>query len=492
MPAETASRSAVGSTPRAMPSEPLNDAVQWSEGMLLAPQHLQQADLYWQQQLRYRLAQITPHYWGVAEVMLDEVQLAAGIVKLLKLECVMPDGTPVVYPGNYTDLALEVDISAAMPGMPLRVSLLMPRRLAGGADTALLRHVVVQGEVAMDENTGASAVPVDRLRPRIRLWAGGAIPAHYQVCPLLEVTRRVEAQRYELGPYHPPMLRWGAGEFLATQGLPQRLRSLNKALWLKLHELGGDRRDDGPEDAALLGGDARRQLDMARRLATVLPRLGLLVARPEGNALAMYDTLAEVAGAMAYFGANPIVPMFDVYRHDDCEPQFRRAVDYIERKLGYVDTRNELLAFERVAPGRFRRELSATQGAELIVELRSASATALSDTERQEFEAWLAHARIATESLIANARRTRDSARVRLLRPDECVQRQLRAGAAMFLIENDPKGPALVWPGQPVVIEGQPGGGEPAVVLQVQPRVPATAPPARPASSSPVLGEVYA
>lgn len=497
MSVQTPSRPAGASTPRAAPSEPLSDAVQWSEGMLLAPQHLQQADLFWQQQLRYRIAQLTPHYWGVAELVLDEVLLATGVVKLLKLECVMPDGTPVVYPGNYHDVALEVNVAAAMAASsaqasePLRVSLVMPRRLGAGNQTAVPRHEVVHGQVADDENGGAGAVPVDRLRPRIQLWAGGHIPAHFQACALLEVARRVDAQRYELTPYHPPLLRWGAGEFLAAHGLPQRVRGLNKALWLKLHELGGDRRDDGPEDAALLGGDARRQLEMARRLATVLPRLGLLVARPEGNALAVYDALAEVAGAMASFGANPIVPMFEGYRHEDCEPQFRRAIDYIERKLGYVDTRHELLAFDRMAPGRFRRELSAHQGAELVVELRGPHAAALSDTERRDFESWLCAARIAAESLIGAARSTRNSARVRMLRPEECVQRHLRAGAAMFLIENDTLGPPMVLPGQAVVIEGQANGAEPAVVLQVLPRAPQAAPATRAAASLPVLGDRY-
>lgn len=489
--------------PRAPFSEPLNDAVHWWEGMLLAPQHLQQGDLYWQQQLRYRLAQLTPCYWGVAELALDELKLVDGIVKIDRLEAVMPDGTPVVYPGTYEGVALELDLAPQLsqPGAALRVALLMPRRLPNGSDVSLPRHEVVKGEDVVDENTGDSAVPVDRLRPRIRLWAGGDIPAQYQACPLLELQRRVDAQRYELAAYHPPLLRWGAAEFLGGQGLPQRMRTLNKALWLKLRELGGDRRDDGPEDASLLGGDLARQLDMARRLAAVLPRFGLMAARPEAAALSVYDTLAEVAGAMAAFGANPIVPMFDVYRHDDCEPQFRRALDYIERKLGYIDTRHELLAFERVAPGRFRRALGAHAGHELIVELRAAGSGPLSDAERQAFKDWLSEACIAVEPLHPAVRKARDSAQVHLLSAEDCARRQLRAGAAMFLIQNEHLGlpdnalHALLAPGQPLVIEGQAGGAEPALILLVQPHAPAArgAPPAkRSVTDVPVLGDVHA
>ncbi|XHS77601.1 type VI secretion system baseplate subunit TssK [Burkholderiaceae bacterium UC74_6] len=465
-------------TPATAPyAPPLSDAVQWSEGMLLAPQHLQQSDLYWQQQLRYRLAAVTPCYWGVAELALDETKLPEGKVRIERLECVMPDGTPVVYPGSYKE-PLELDVTAlAQPdGVPVRISLLMPKRLAGAESGPAARHEVVNGDPIVDENGGFNAVPVDRLRPRILLWAGAErIPPQFQVCPLLEVQRRPGVQRFELGRYHPPLLRFGAADFLGAQGLPQRLRSLNRELWMKLRELGGDRRDDAAEDPSPLGGEAQYQLGMARRLATVLPRLGLLAARPEGATLPVYDLLAEVAGAMASFGANPIVPMFDVYRHDDCEPQFSRALEYIERKLAYIDTRHEWLPFERLANGQFSRKLGTVPSQGLIIELRSATSTAVTETERRDFALWLQNACIASEGEHAAARQARVSAKVRALKPEACTRLHLRSAAALFLIEPTSLGdqPLLV-PDQVLLIDGMSTAGQPpAAVFLVQARTPA-------------------
>jgi len=53
---------------------PLPDAIQWSEGMMLSPQHLQQNDRYWHAHLRHRLQAVAPHYWGVLKLHVDIVK----------------------------------------------------------------------------------------------------------------------------------------------------------------------------------------------------------------------------------------------------------------------------------------------------------------------------------------------------------------------------------------------------------------------------------
>ncbi len=467
--------------------EVLPDAVQWSEGMLLSPQHLQQADAYWQSQLRHRLAQVTPCYWGLGVLELDAVALAGGVVNVQRLECVMPDGTPVVFPGTYTE-GLELDVSDQLQrgGAALRLRLLMPLRLGGGSTEGTLpRHDVIEGRPVADENTGNAnsglAVPVDRLRPRIQLFAGGAVPAQYQACPLFELHWPAEAHQVQLGAYHPPMLRWAAADFLGHQALRRRVRAINEALWLKLRELGRDRRDDAPDDEHSLDADGRRQLEMARKLAAVLPRLGLLAARAEAAPLAVYDVLAEVMGAMAGFGANPIVPMPAAYRHVDCEPQFARALAYIERKLGFVDSQQQWLAFEQVAAGCFERRLPSSPGDELVIELRGATGLPPNESERRWMAQWLAQACIAADAQQALAQCTRVSAAVRLLSAAECRQRRLDPAAALFVVGNEVldvpgHGRQALWAAEStLVIDGRAMAGAPdslvpAAVLLVQAR----------------------
>ena len=51
--------------------------VVWSEGMLVSPQHLQQADLYHERMLDCRLTATTPLGWGITALQLDAGALAA-------------------------------------------------------------------------------------------------------------------------------------------------------------------------------------------------------------------------------------------------------------------------------------------------------------------------------------------------------------------------------------------------------------------------------
>lgn len=456
----------------------LPDLVQWAEGMLLSPQHLQQSDAYWQEQLRYRLAQAVPDAWGLGSLEIDAARLQEGKVRVTRLECVLPDGTPVVFPGSFTS-GLEIDIAKPLANEPkgLRISLVMPARSGASTrrDASLKRYDLVQGAFAIDENTGVGTVPVDRLRPRISLWAGGNIPAQYVACPLLDLVRNSSSRAVEMGSYHPPMLRWQAADALGRLSLRRRLQLVNDALWGKLRELAGNRADDGPDDGA--GGASRGSLETARRLAAVLPQFALIVARPEARPVQVYDSLAQVVGAMAAFGSNPIPPLLDAYQHDNCEPQFRRALDYVVRKLSYINTSYEFLEFGREGT-RFSRRLPADTGAEIIVELRLPEGRAAAHSDRLALEIWLRDACIASRDLLPDALRARVSARPRLLGADEMARRNLRAGGALFAIDNeafelDGKGrQPLMQAGHELVIDGYAGGGglQPDTILLYQPK----------------------
>src|SRR3954468_12063501 len=74
--------------------------VVWSEGMLISPQHLQQADLYHERLLDARLGALAPFSWGVAHVALDPGALGAEQVKLTSFLGVLPDGLFLRFDGG--------------------------------------------------------------------------------------------------------------------------------------------------------------------------------------------------------------------------------------------------------------------------------------------------------------------------------------------------------------------------------------------------------
>src|SRR6186997_2561584 len=65
----------------------------WSEGLLMAPQHLQQLDLYHERLLSLRLDAVSHLNWGVLSVEFDRRVLGAGQIQLTRFRGVLPDGS---------------------------------------------------------------------------------------------------------------------------------------------------------------------------------------------------------------------------------------------------------------------------------------------------------------------------------------------------------------------------------------------------------------
>jgi type VI secretion system protein ImpJ len=113
----------------------LPDAVQWWEGMLLSPQHFQQNDIYWQQHLQHRMRCVAPHNWGVRHLRIDHAALANGNVNISELECLLPDGLAIAFPGSYAPQTLELNVKdlCKSDGKPIRIWLVVHERGASAA-----------------------------------------------------------------------------------------------------------------------------------------------------------------------------------------------------------------------------------------------------------------------------------------------------------------------------------------------------------------------
>lgn len=255
-------------------TEFLPDAVQWSEGMLLSPQHFQQNDIHAQAMLHQRLAALTPNTWGVRHLKLDTARLADGFIKVTECDAVMPDGLPLVFraAGAMHSLNLEVATKCIADGRSVKVFLTVPPRVGAMEmpSTSIHRYESLAGKATLDEVTGIGDVVVERQRARIELYAQGSVPAGYVALPLLEVLRDPQGA-IALGSFHPPMCRLGASAFLGARGLQQQFAARRDSMWAKLRELVASGCDDAPEAVAIMGAEARMHLRVARELARQSP-----------------------------------------------------------------------------------------------------------------------------------------------------------------------------------------------------------------------------
>lgn len=469
-------------------NEFLPDPVQWSEGMLLSPQHFQQNDIQWQAMLHQRLLGLTPNAWGLRHLQLDATRLADGVVRVIECDAVMPDGLPLAYRAMTAGFELSVTVEARFAAdgapAPVRVYLAIPPR-SGALDvpsTTIRRYENLPGRKTLDEVTGIGDVVVERQRARFELFSEKDLPSGYHALQLLEVVRDAYGA-VALTSYHPPMFRIGASAFLGAQGLQQQFAALRNDMWEKLRELAGTGVDDAPESVAVLGEEARMHLRVAREIAACLPLVDTLLFDPLSSPAQAWSAMAQIVGRMAAVGGNPRPLAMDPYRHADCYPQFQSALAFVKRKLSLINTDWDSPEFIRVGEGTYERRLPEDSPQTVYLELRTREGQSAND-----LQAWLSEARIASEDLLPVLRQRRlPGASVRVLSAREVAGLGLRANALICAVTSQrlemPQGPVDSFrAGRAMVVQGDAMHAPAAIILHHRKHA-AARPPATAAST---------
>ncbi|MBL8473646.1 MAG: type VI secretion system baseplate subunit TssK [Rhodocyclaceae bacterium] len=452
-----------------MPSDiaPMNadlpDAVQWSEGMLLSPQHMQQNDIAWHALAARRMAAQRPDYFGLLSLALDERAWGDGWLKIAQLSAILPDGLPVEFPlaedAREIRLNLNEEKRLTPNGKPLRIWLAIARRGVDAArqDGYLQRYFSLPGELVADENTGADPLPVARLRPNLVLLADEKLLPHYVAMPLMEVQRDADGH-LQRSAYVPPMLRLGGGGFLGEYGLHACLEDLSRRVWRKLRELAeqGDDADGGGVQARL-----------ARQLAAAMPYFDVTACDPDSHPREAYRALALLVGQAAGLAGAPLPPLMSAYRHEDSAPQFGEGIAFVARRVDAIVSNLERLPFTNAGESGFVRRLDVDAHTDrLLIELKPRAGQTLKD-----MQSWLAGARVASDDLLPMLRQRRlPGANVRLLDDAERQAMGLSPSATLFVVNNqqidrgDGLGPVFR-AGRPLVIQGAADRSMPAGIL---------------------------
>jgi type VI secretion system protein ImpJ len=452
----------------------LPQAISWSEGMLLSPQHFQQSDIYWGRVLHHYMSVMQPWCWGVQDMAVDVTELVKGKVVIERLRCVMPDGLLVDYPGHYAPQPLTLDLSkhdwATQP--KVLVQLRVPVRGKGAASNIgdMQRYTVEPGTLEADENTGGDDIAVDRLQPCISLVAGDAIARSYSAMPLLEL--QGDARGVQLTDYHPPMLRIAGCAFQAENSLQVLLKKLSEAVWIKYRELLGLRFSD--RDARFTG-DTNPQVLAARQLAVGMPLFDVQLQADVTHPYDLYKTLAQLVGLTSAIGSAEPPPAMAAYLHEQCMPAFRIGIDYIQRQLARLNAGYMAIDFEQVGAAGFRCQLPAGVAVDkLLIELRPRQGQNASHLNQ-----WLSGARTATEDLIyLLVRRRYPGATTRVAAATTVAALNLRPGAYVYEIDNGnidvdaQTTRLLIVDNAMLVILGEPDDNVPAGITLYLPRAP--------------------
>lgn len=314
---------------------PLIPAIQWHEGMLLAPHHLQQLDLRYHQALSYHTQLLSPFHWGIINYTLDQVLLASGVVRLLTCEAILPDGTLVNYNADQHP-RVEVDLTpnkAFLATENWYVYVGVHQAASHGQ-----RYFSWEGEEVADMHVVDNVIRIPRLLPRLELIASQHPPASFCGFPLLKVTCPEEA--YVTLPFTPPCFHVDSASPLGQRcgAFVRRIREKASVLSEKWQNQVG---------SALMHETAH----LLRPLIQLLPLLEGLLQSEKLHPYQIYQLLCQASGNIAALRLGQLPPVTPAYNHDDILETFTPLLDQTESVIKSLEQEYFIQIFQK--EGRF-------------------------------------------------------------------------------------------------------------------------------------------
>jgi len=403
--------------------QPIVDPVEWFEGMLLAPQHFQLMNARVDSLVAWHTLAAAPFSWGVRRLVFDHGLLPAGVLRVLALDAILPDGTAVTYSAESSqqgrlELSLE-PFAEALANGPIDFYLTLPVSASARNDGELRRFRSTAGVPVEDAVSEAPPADIPRLVPELGLTAGELPSAMVVSLRLGSVYRDNEVVR--LGERLPPLIEIARDNPLWTtvSALLGQLRG-KAAFVARQSAIPSSKTEDRLTQLELK--------DRLRSLVAALPLAEATLRTPHLHPLALYLALAALSGSLSMLMPTGLAPVPPDYDHADplavFTPLLRSLRDAIsEVSEGYRERKFEF------RHGAFEIALQPEWvGERLVVGLRGQS--------DRDLRAWMEGATVGSQSVYPSLRSRRVLGAERRV-VDHAEELGLRSGSGYLLFEID-------------------------------------------------------
>ncbi|MFI5447674.1 type VI secretion system baseplate subunit TssK [Polaromonas sp. UC242_47] len=418
-------------------SFPVEERIQWHEGMLLSPQHFQQTSSRLDSLVAWHTLLAAPFAWGVRRLKIDTGLLPAGIVRVLQLEAIMPDGTSVSYVSdNALHGTLELSLAPFAEELghgPLNVYLILPVTKSMRDKGSPARFRSVASSPVDDEVSEAMPADVPRLLPNLSLVAGPVPSGLYTSLRLGTVYK--DNELIKMGDALPPLLE------MPKEG----------ALWDRVSAFVGQLRGKAAFVAKQTAVPSSKtedrlayleQRERLRNLMTGLPQIEAVLRTPSLHPYALYLALCALLGPLSMLKPGALPPVPPAYDHADPLLVLNPVLDALQDSLLEISQEYREHKFE-YRHGAFEISLLPEWvDKQLVVGLRG--------QPEKDLIAWMNGAIVGSQSAYASLRERRVLGAVRS--PIEVAQElgvRASSGYTLFSIQTSA---ALTLANEPLIV----------------------------------------
>jgi len=327
----------------------------WGEGLFLRPQHFQRQDLYHEMRVVDLGRATHPYLWGIRTLNFDADALAAGILRITALACILPDGEMISAPDR-DELPEPANLSALDKfgdGIVFHVAL--PYLKDFGPNFSAQRDAATQAQAyryyqhevpAPDLYTNAIESDLTILKKSLRLLSEHDNREQFVSIPVARV-RSNSSGGYELDPdFVPPALT-----IASCAPIYLTVRRLMETLQAKAHALYGYHREPTVNVVEFRSGDIA-SFWLLHTVNAACASLQHLFHHPALHPERLFHELLTLAGQLLTFSKAYSLSDLPVYQHAGPGPGFAK-LDHIIRELleTVISSRYFSIPLAEVKPG---------------------------------------------------------------------------------------------------------------------------------------------
>lgn len=395
----------------------MTPAVQWHEGMLLSPHHFQQQEVRNEQKLAHHMYLLPYPHFGTCVLQIDPILLTEGIVRILYVEAVMPDGLIVIYKDGKDLPPLELALDKNDSEILVHLCLASSHFIEGSTISGDFPRYYSVPHTAVDLNTGENSLEIPALVPRLFLhpsiapWATGF--------PIMRI-------KYEDGFFSESAFSGPCFFVLHETPLWQKCATLSARIREKTVYF-------SERYASLAGTPLFIETSLIlRTLLNALCAFEAMVHGPLTHPAILYQSLCQTVGHLAGLKPSSLPPVLPAYHHMNLDTCFQDVLDLAHHSLDQL-SKNYLVVKCQQKERLFSVLLQQNYGEKLYIGVRGQRRMSYVETEN-----WFHNAVICSDFAIDTTRIQRITGAHRELIKDARIQEILPSREILiFEVKND-------------------------------------------------------